>query len=98
MAKFPQFTALRRHFGAVIVEIAEILLRELLLKAQFNLVPANIMKNHDLQPVPSGKCSDLPGFFINKFCFHHKYAKKGFYKEFALQGPFVGIYTSKTNI
>ena len=62
IAKFPRFTALCRHFGAVIVEIVEILLRELLLKAQFNLVPANMMNNHDLHPVPSGKCSDLPGF------------------------------------
>ena len=29
--------------------------------------------------------------YLNKFVFYHIYAKKGFYKEFALQGSFVAI-------
>ena len=71
-----------------------LLLGQLLLKAQFYLVPADILKNHDVHPVPTGKWSDLPGFSYlcpNKFFLHHKYAKKGFYIEFALQGSFVAI-------
>ena len=31
------------------------LLRELLYKAHFNLVPADILKTHDIHPVPEGK-------------------------------------------
>ena len=40
-----------------------LLLRLLLLKAQFNLVPANILKIHDVHPVLWGKWAELPGFF-----------------------------------
>ena len=36
----------------------------LLLKAQFNLVPANILKNHGVHPVLLGKWAELPGFSI----------------------------------
>ena len=63
----------------------------LLLKAPFNLVPADILKNHCVHPVPSGKWSELPGFsylWPSKCFLRHKYAKKGFYKEFALQWSF----------
>ena len=37
---------------------------ELLLKAQFNLVPEDILKNHGVHPVPLGKGSELTGLFI----------------------------------
>ena len=71
----------------------KILLRLLLLKAQFNLVPADILKNHGVHPVLLGRCAELPGFSIspNKRFLHHKYANKGFYKRFALQRSFVVI-------
>ena len=35
--------------------IKKIKLGELLLKADFNLVSADILKNHDIHPVPCGK-------------------------------------------
>ena len=41
-----------------------LLLRLLLLKAQFNFVSADILKNHGVHPVPLGKGSKLPGFSI----------------------------------
>ena len=37
----------------------------LLLKAHFNLVLADIMKNHGVHPVPLGNGSELPGFSIS---------------------------------
>ena len=43
----------------------KLLLGALLLKAQFNLVPADILKNHGVHPVPLGKGSELPGFSIS---------------------------------
>ena len=42
-----------------------LLLRPLLLKAQFNLVPANILKNHGVHPVLLGRWAELPSFFIS---------------------------------
>ena len=56
-----------------------------LLLAEPNL-KADIMKNHLGYSVPSGKWSDIPGFFSsyfcpNKFFSNHEYALKGFYKE-----------------
>ncbi len=42
-----------------------LLLRQLLLKAQFNLVPADILKNHGVHPVLLGKWAELPGFSIS---------------------------------
>ena len=33
-------------------------------------------------------------FCTNKFVLHHKYAMKGFYKEFILQGLSVSIFKS----
>ena len=36
-----------------------------LLKAQFNLVPADILKNHGVHPVLLGKWAELPGFSIS---------------------------------
>ena len=42
-----------------------LLFGELLLKAQFNLVPADILKNHGVHPVPLGKGSELPDFSIS---------------------------------
>ena len=70
-----------------------LLLRPLLLKAQFNLVPVYILKNHGVHPVLLRKWAELPGFFISpkKRFLHHKYANKGFYKGFALQRSFVVI-------
>ena len=35
------------------------------MEAQFNLLPADILKNHGVHPVPLGKGSELPGFFIS---------------------------------
>ena len=72
-------------------------MRLLLLKAQFNLVPAGILKNHGVHLVPLGKWSELHGFFSSPYlwpskCFlHHKYAKKGNYNEFAMQWSFVAL-------
>ena len=72
-----------------------LLLRLLLLKVQFNLVSADILKNHGAHPVTLGKWSKLPGFSISLFklifpppliC-----KKKGFYEEFARQWSFVAI-------
>ena len=37
----------------------------LLLKAQFNLVPADILTNHGVHPVPLEKELELPGFSIS---------------------------------
>ena len=70
-----------------------LLLGLLWLKAQFHLVLANILKNHGVHPVLLGKWADLPGLLIspNKCFLHHKYANKGFYKEFVLQRSFVVI-------
>ena len=71
-----------------------LLLRPLLLKAQFNLVPAEILKNHSVHPVLLGRLAELFGFpylFPNKRFLHNKYANKGFHKEFALQRSFVVI-------
>ena len=67
--------------------------RPLLLKAQFDLVPADILKNHGVHPVLLGKwCTPVfPYPCPNKRFLHHKYANKGFYKEFALQRSFVVI-------
>ena len=42
-----------------------LLLRPLLLKAQFNSVSADILKNHGMHPVPLGQWSKLPGFSIS---------------------------------
>ena len=42
-----------------------LLLRPLLLKAQFNLVLAEILKNHSVHPVLSGRWAELPGFSIS---------------------------------
>ena len=39
-----------------------LLVWEHILMAHFNLVPADIMKNHGVYPVPLGKWSELPGF------------------------------------
>ena len=69
-----------------------LLLRPLLLKAQFNLVSADILKNHGVHPVPLGKWSKLPGFSISlsKLIFPPPFiCKEMFYKEFALQWSFV---------
>ena len=41
------------------------LLGELLLKAQVNLVPADILKNHGVHCVLLGNESELPGFSIS---------------------------------
>ena len=72
-----------------------LLLRPLLLKAQFNLVPADVLKNHGVHPVLLGRWAELPGFFhisvqINVSSTINM-QKKGFYKEFALQRSFVVI-------
>ena len=40
-----------------------LLLGPLLLKAQFYLLPADILKNHGVHPVLLGKYAELPGFF-----------------------------------
>ena len=37
---------------------------DLLLKAHFNLVPADILKNHGMHSVPFIKGSELPGFSL----------------------------------
>ena len=69
-----------------------LLLSPLLLNAQYNLVSADILKNHGVHPVPLGKWSKLSGFpyiFPNNFFLHHNYANKWSYKEFALQWSFV---------
>ena len=42
-----------------------LLLRRLLLNAQFNLVPADILKNHGVHPVLLGKWAELPGVSIS---------------------------------
>ena len=42
-------------------------MRPLLLKVQFNLVPADTLKNHGVHPVPLGKRSKLPGFSTSFF-------------------------------
>ena len=57
-------------------------------------MPADILKNHGIHPVLLGKWEKLPCFPYlcpNKCFLHHKYAKKGFYKAFALQRSFVVI-------
>ena len=66
-----------------------LLLRPLLLKAQFNLVPADILKNHSVHPVIWQSFLVFQYLSPNKRSLHHKYANKGFYEEFALQWFFV---------
>ena len=56
---------------------------------------ANTLKNHGVHPVLFGKWAELPVFPYPcpyKCFLHHKYANKGFYKEFALQSSFVVIF------
>ena len=68
----------------------------LLLTAQFILVPAEILKNYGVHcaSCPLRKMIKASCFLYlcpNIYFLHHKYAKKGFYKEFALLRSFVAI-------
>ena len=69
-------------------------MRPLLLKAQFILVPADILKKPWRASCPLRKVSRASWFFFQYLCpnkrfLHHKHANKVFYKEFALQRSFV---------
>ena len=52
-----------------------LLLAELNSKALFNLLPADITKNYDANPVPGGKCSYIPAnaIYLQKKLVHRKY-------------------------
>ena len=56
--------ALKNAFFSSFFSLFLLLLSELLSKAQFNLVPADILKNHGVHPVPLGKKSERPCFFL----------------------------------